>query len=367
MCRVVASGEKNVPTLLASRLPWTLVRRAAIGLFAVVLLTYCATIGVPMDRVGLTLWIIAGLSIVCIGRGWRAWGRMMLDWLPFQGILLAYDYTYGAASHFTGSSVSGFPVAGAHNSLGMPLHVMFPIRADEWLFGGVLPNQWVQQHLSDAVTDAKWWSIFITLCYCSHFMVTPIVAAVLWIRDRARFRAWAALIVALAVAGITTYFLFPMSPPWLASQQGYLDGSSVFRISGQGWAWLDFHGAAQVLNDAQNRSNPVAAMPSLHMATATLVVGFFWFSLHRWARPLLLLYPALMAFTLVYSGEHYVTDEIAGVLYALVLLGVWRVLRRRPLHLPRKLGGAGVLSSWKVPDRQALLDPADRPVKVVQH
>jgi hypothetical protein len=364
---MVASGEKNVPTSFSSRVPWATVRRATIALYAVVLLVFCVTIGVPMDRAGLTLWIVAGLSTICIGKGWRAWGRMMLDWLPFQGVLLAYDYSYGAASHFSGATIDTFPVEGAHNGIGMPLHVMFPIDVDKWLFAGTLPSQWVQAHLSDAVSDARWWSIFITLCYCSHFMVTPIVAAILWIRSRDRFRAWAGLVVALAVAGIATYFLFPMSPPWLASQQGYLTGTPVLRISGQGWSWLGFHGAAQVLGDAQDRSNPVAAMPSLHMATATLVVGFFWFSVRRWVRPLLLLYPALMAFTLVYSGEHYVTDEIAGVLYALVLLAAWRVLRKRPLHLPRKFGGDGVLSSWKVPDRQALLDPTDRPVDVVQH
>ena len=367
MFRMVTAGEESVPTTFSSRVPWATVRWAVIGLYAVVLATYCATRGVPMDRVGLTIWIVVGLTAVCIGKGWRAWVRMMLDWLPFQGILLAYDYSYGAASHFSGGFSEGFPLEGAVNRIGMPLHVTFPIHVDEWLFGGHLPNQWLQEQLHGAVVHAPWWSVFVTLCYCSHFMVSPIVAAALWIRSRDRFRAWAALLVALAVAGIATYFLFPMSPPWLASDQGYISGTPVYRISGQGWAWLDFHGAAQVLGDAQARSNPVAAMPSLHMATATLVVGFFWFGVRRWVRPLLLLYPALMAFTLVYSGEHYVTDEIAGVLYALVLLAAWRVLHRRPLHLPRLLGGAGVLSSWKVPDREALLDAPDRPVDVVQH
>lgn len=367
MCPMVVSGENNAPSSFSSRVSWDTVRWGILGLYAAVLAVFCATRGVPMDRVGLTLWIVAGLSAVCVGRGWRTWGRMMLDWLPFQGILLAYDYSYGAASHFSGGLIAGFPEEGAHNRIGMPLHVTFPIRVDEWLFGGHLPSQWIQQHLAGAVQHAPWWSVFVTLCYCSHFMVSPIIAAVLWVRSRERFRAWAALLVALAVAGIATYFLFPMSPPWLASQQGYLPGSAVLRISGQGWAWLDFHGAVEVLGDAQDRSNPVAAMPSLHMATATLVVGFFWFSVRRWVRPLLLLYPALMAFTLVYSGEHYVTDEIAGVLYALVLLAAWRVLHRRPLHLPRGLGGPGVLASWKVPHRQALLDTTDRPVDVVQH
>ena len=35
-----------------------------------------------------------------------------------------------------------------------------------------------------------------------------------------------------------------------------------------------------------------------------------------------------MGFTLVYGGEHYVVDELAGVAYALVVIAGWRYLRR---------------------------------------
>ena len=37
----------------------------------------------------------------------------------------------------------------------------------------------------------------------------------------------------------------------------------------------------------------------------------------RWWRPLLALYPLLMTLALVYAGEHYVVDCIAGWIYAL--------------------------------------------------
>ncbi len=356
--RMVASGESRVTPVGVAGLSWVVIRRAVVAAYLGVLLLYIIFVGVPLDRVGLTLWIVAGLSVLCIGKGWRAWGRMMLDWLPFQGILLAYDYSYGAASHFDGPQRAGFPAEGARNELGMPLHVTMPVDVDKWLFGGQLPSQWLQEHLHANLQTAPWWSVFVTLCYVSHFVVSPVVAAALWIWARDKFRVWVKLLIALAVAGLTTYFLFPMSPPWLASAQGYIPGPDVLRISGQGWSWLGFHGAGQVLSDGQARSNPVAAMPSLHMATATLVAGFFWFSVRRWVRPLLLLYPALMAFTLVYSGEHYVTDEIAGVLYAAVLLAAWRVLRRRPLR--------GLLRR-EVPHREALLGTPDRAVDVVQH
>lgn len=71
MFRMVTAGEESVPTTFSSRVPWTTVRWGAIGLYVVVLASYCVTWGVPMDRVGLTIWIIVGLTAVCIGKGWR--------------------------------------------------------------------------------------------------------------------------------------------------------------------------------------------------------------------------------------------------------------------------------------------------------
>jgi membrane-associated phospholipid phosphatase len=74
------------------------------------------------------------------------------------------------------------------------------------------------------------------------------------------------------------------------------------------------------------------------MAYATLAAGFFMFGKRWWQKLLLACYPLAMAFTLVYGGEHYVVDEIAGVLYALAVLGGWRLLRTRTLR--RTAGGA---------------------------
>ena len=62
-------------------------------------------------------------------------------------------------------------------------------------------------------------------------------------------------------------------------------------------------------------TNPVAAMPSVHMA-ATVVVAL---SLWRLWRPLAVLgaiYAVVMGFALIYFGEHYVIDVLAGVLLA---------------------------------------------------
>lgn len=319
-------GESTAPASEGVDPRWARVRRCAMAAYVVVLLTTWATAGVSIDRVGVTLWILVGLSVWVIGRGWSTWLRVIRDWSIFQGLLLLYDYGYGIAGRF---HMDGpMPTEGDTNVLGIPLHVSWPVEADRFLFGGAVPSQWLQERLGEGV---PWWAWFVTLVYCSHFVAAPILAVVLWIRSRDRFFTWVRMMFALAGAGITTYFLYPMAPPWLASEQGFIPGDSIIRQTGEGWNQLGFHLASQVLQDGQNRSNPVAAMPSLHMATAVLMAGFLMVGMRRWSKALWVLYPVSMAFTLVYSGEHYAVDALAGIAYAGVILGVWRWLRRRRL------------------------------------
>lgn len=85
-----------------------------------------------------------------------------------------------------------------------------------------------------------------------------------------------------------------------------------------------------MLTRSQGASNPVAAMPSLHAAGAAVVLLFFWSSARWWARAVLTAYALSMAFVLVYSGEHYVVDVLAGWLTATIGVTVaWLVSRRR--------------------------------------
>ena len=65
---------------------------------------------------------------------------------------------------------------------------------------------------------------------------------------------------------------------------------------------------------------------------------FSWFffkrTRHWWAKALLALYPLVMAFTLVFGGEHYMIDIFAGWMLAIFSVEIsdhfhdWRLLRR---------------------------------------
>ena len=294
-----ASLLAPAPPPAARRLRWVPWSGLAVA-FAVTALAR----GLPTDRVVLLGWVVAGLAVHAAVDGWRRLGRLMADWLPLAAVLLVYDASRGLA-----------------DGAGMPVHVGDIAAVDRWLGGGQLPTVELQQAL-----DSRVWEAVATLVYSSHFVVTPLVLAVLWLRDRPRWARYARMVVALSLAGLATYVVFPAAPPWLAAREGVIE--PVERISSTGWAVLGLPKAGAVLAQSQEQVNLVAAVPSLHTAFAVLACLFFLPSTRRaWVRVLLVLYPSVMILVLVWSGEHYVIDTLLGALYAAAVL---LVLRRRP-------------------------------------
>jgi len=289
---------------------WTRIRHRAGWGYLAALVLLVVFVGVPTDRGSLFLIILAGLGITCLGQGWRSFGRVVLDWLPFTLALVAYDVSRGIAT-----------------LAGLPVHEGDLAAADRWLFHGTLPTVWLQQRLLDPGSP-HWYDAVATLIYTSHFLATPIVAAVLWLRDREIWLAFVRRVVALSVAGVVTYVFFPAAPPWYAARDGVIP--PVIRASARGWLWLHLNHAGNLLSEGQLAANPVAAMPSLHTAFATTIALFVGTRLRSRWRLLIVGYPVAMGLSLVYLGEHYVTDLIVGVIYAVAVhLLVSRWERRR--------------------------------------
>jgi uncharacterized membrane protein YciS (DUF1049 family) len=286
------------------------------GLLAAFVAT-CIVRGLPTDRVVLLGWVLAGLGISAATQGWRRVLRLLADWLPLAAVLLAYDATRGLA-----------------DGLGMPVHVRELADADRWLGGGVLPTVWLQEHV-----QADWWKALATLIYSSHFVLTPVVLAVLWLRDRARWARCARLVVALSLAGLVTYVLYPAAPPWLAAKQDVIE--PVERISSAGWAVLGLPRAGVLLDGSQAQVNLVAAVPSLHTAFAVLMcIVLLPLARRSWQRVALVAYAALMPLVLVWSGEHYIVDTLLGVLYACgVVLAMPSLERAGRAAVQRTSGG----------------------------
>jgi hypothetical protein len=268
--------------------------RAVLGSgLALSFLATCLIEGLPTDRVILLGWVLAGLALHAVTDGVRRVVRLLADWLPLVALLLAYDASRGLA-----------------DGLGATVHVAELAEVDRWLTGGVLPTIVLQEHW-----DAGWWEALASLVYGSHFVVTPVVLAVLWLRDRARWVRYARLVVALSAAGLVTYVLYPAAPPWLAARDGVI--GPVQRLSGAGWETLGLPRAGALLADSQAQVNPVAAVPSLHTAFAVLVcLVLLPLAARTWQRVALVAYALLMPVVLVWAGEHYVVDTLLGAVYA---------------------------------------------------
>jgi len=237
--------------------------------------------------------------------------------LPFAFVLIGYAVAGGLDGAYGASFTQG-----ARNDLGFALHVVEPAHLDRWLFGE-LPTTWLQDRLY-AAGRVHWYDAVVALVYVTHFVVSPVVAIVLWFRDRDRFRAWVRCVLALAALGLATYIAYPMAPPWLAADDGVIE--PVSRISGLGWEVLHLEWLGGLVELGQATSNPVAAMPSLHVGFAALCAAFFAGRGPWWRTPALAGYPLAMGFAVVYAGEHYVVDVFVGVAYAVCVVLAWRVL-----------------------------------------
>ena len=261
--------------------------------------------GLPVARDQLFFWLVLGVAAFSVP-AWRSWGGLLLEWLPFFGLLVAYDRLRGAVS-----------VAPGH------AHVDAQLAFDKALGGGEVPTVWLQQHLWHA-GHPRWYDYGVWAVYMTHFFAVWVTAAVIWRVARDRFRRYAVTAVALSLSAFATYWAFPAQPPWMAGET--IKMASVDRIVPEVWGQLGV-GTAQSLYENRDFVNPVAAMPSLHAAFPLMLLLFFW-SAGRWVRLALGLYTLAMAFALVYGGEHFVIDILAGWAMALAVHAVVSAISR---------------------------------------
>jgi hypothetical protein len=263
-------------------------------------------LGVPYERDILAIWLLIGLLCFSVAdvRGWAR--SVVLEWLPFIAILIAYDSLRGSAGHLFG------------------VHYLPQLQADSWLFGGTTPTVTLQHWLWHG--HVVWYDIVFWGVYLTHFFATPLLAAILWRIDRERFRAFAVLVAALSFAGLLTYALYPAAPPWMASQAHLI--APISRVIPAVFHSLHVHSAGSLIEHGYQYANNVAAVPSLHAAFSLLVAITLWPRKRKWLRPLVALYPIAMAFSLIYAGEHYFSDIVLGWIYAIVTVFMGRALVR---------------------------------------
>ncbi|GAA1482078.1 phosphatase PAP2 family protein [Gordonia sinesedis] len=324
----------------APRRDLTRVRRIAIAAWVAFMVYEIAVYGIAFDRTRLIVLLCLGLLATTIGR--RRAITVLIDWAPFALVLLLYDWTRDIA-----------------RIVNMPTQWLLAADVDQAMFG-VIPTVWLQGHLKEA--SVPWWEIITSVVYMSYFVVPYAVAAVLWMRDRKAWRRYAACFVATTFLALIGYTLIPAAPPWAAARctaaevidnpreapcmetpqattpggllglpDTHQPGAAPYveRISARGWDYFNINAASTLVEIGQGKANLVAAIPSLHAGLTMLLALFMWPRLKALGRTIFLGYAFAMAFTLVYTAEHYVFDIILGWALAAAVIAAYRLIDAR--------------------------------------
>ena len=201
---------------------------------------------------------------------------------------------------------------------------------EKLLFLGKVPNNVLQDRFY-VPNHVQWWEAITGVTYMSHFFVVYVTAAVLFLRSREQFIRWMTALVLLTVFGLLGYWLFPMAPPWMAADELHLipdpsrPGARGLRAPPP-----DLRRPALDPSREQRRWEPGGGDALTHAGTRCCLGLRSSSSAPRrlWVKVLLALYPLLMAFTLVFGGEHYMIDILAR-------LAAGRPGRRAERPLPR--------------------------------
>jgi membrane-associated phospholipid phosphatase len=232
-------------------------------------------------------------------RGWADLGRQLAIWF---GFLAAYQLARGLADRNPPRAFeNGLHVIGIERNA----HALIELTLQRLVDGSQL-----------LATLASWtyWN--------SEFTVVGLALLWVYLRRNEAFVRFRNAILLANVLGLVGYILLPTAPPRMFPDLGFADTLADFSGLNHG------SGLVEVV------SNPYAAMPSLHAADA-LIVGLVLFSVcrSRFLRPLWLLWPMWVWFSVMATGNHFWLDVLAGIFVATIALVVVyaRPLRRRRL------------------------------------
>ncbi len=226
------------------------------------------------------------------------------------------------------------------------VHVRYPIAADRVLGLGQLPTVRLQRALARSGPGGPRWRALDRVLVWAHwswFLVPHGALLYVLAREPARFERAAVLTYAVFDVGASFYWVIPTAPPWFAagSQRGRAEGgeevAEVRRMMVEygEFFWGDGWGSLYSVFGG----NPLAAMPSLHFATSAMA-AMLLAEVSPLAGALGASYAGTLGFALVYLGEHYLVDLLAG---AALTAGVWRLGPRAGPLLARAGGAVAAL------------------------
>jgi membrane-associated phospholipid phosphatase len=232
------------------------------------------------------------------------------------------------------------------------VHVEYPIAVDRVLGLGQLPTVRLQRTLARRRGQGmEQWPLRDRVLVWAHwiwFLVPHGSLLYILARHRRRFERSAVMTYAVFDIGAVLYWAVPTAPPWYATTRAGRTGGG----DGEGEAEAEAEGDPEVRRLMVEYGeafwgdgwaplysvlggNPLAAMPSLHFATSVMAAQLLA-ETGTVAGTVGWIYASTLGFALVYLGEHYVVDLLAGA-------ALTTAVRRIGPRLGPLLGEAGRL------------------------
>jgi membrane-associated phospholipid phosphatase len=193
--------------------------------------------------------------------------------------------------------------------------VDYPIAVDRALGLGVPPTLRLQRAFSTPGAINRFERVLVW-CHWLWFAVPHLSVGYVMLRRPERMTAAAARMYGVFDVGAVFYWTIPTAPPWWAAAHGRLDDGRPIRVRrmmieyGEQFWGERWEGLYDVLG-----GNPLAAMPSLHFATS-LMGAHLLSEVDPLAGAVGWTYALTLGLALVYLGEHYAVDLLAGAALA---------------------------------------------------
>src|SRR3954454_2071849 len=234
----------------------------------------------------------------------RALPNGYLDAVRQFALFAAAYYTYRVVrGQVDGRAATAFANARELIDIERGMHIFIEPTVQAWASG------------SQVIIDAASW-VYI------NAQTTVTLSALIWLylfRNSSFYFVRNMMVVAMGIA-LVGYVVFPTAPPRFLPEWGFYD------------AVADFTGVSHDSVAVNALFNPYAAVPSMHVAFA-LMIGWPLAKLVQWRalRVFWLLYPLVMTFVIVVTGNHFIADAVLGALTAGVSgYSAWWLARARP-------------------------------------
>lgn len=254
----------------------------------------------------------------------RSWSLTPKGWrhLALQVALLGSFEVVYALTGLYGRRHNELAIANARGLLSLErnLGVAWEHGVQNWVLGG--------PHVVLEIANRAY--------FISHFAISTVFLLWVYVKHTDRFAQVRNALLAANYVSVVVLFAYPLAPPRAVPGAGFVDTLDANAVN--------LHSPV-----IESLNNPNSAMPSLHVSYALVIAAAGVLLAPRlWMKLLWMLYPVLVTFSIVASGNHFVLDAVGGALALLATpcvnwaAGSVTAVRRRA-RLGRSAQSAGCL------------------------